>query len=132
MNQKKTELELTISSRTPEGVPNECPLCGANTRIEFSDPPSDAPCPVCGCLVWRSTEILQLVVNRCESAFGVDPNSIHPDSRFFDDLGTDSLDIVEFTMELEEEFDVNIPDEVAGRLHTVGDVVRYIQAHGSD
>jgi hypothetical protein len=41
-----------ISSRTPEGVPNRCPLCGKELRIEPSRPTGDAPCPNCGQLLW--------------------------------------------------------------------------------
>jgi anti-anti-sigma factor len=43
---------LVISSRTPEGLPNRCPLCGAVNAIEPSNPPGDAPCPNCGHLLW--------------------------------------------------------------------------------
>jgi anti-anti-sigma factor len=43
---------MVISSRTPEGRPNECPICGAPIRIEPSEPSKDAPCPDCGHLVW--------------------------------------------------------------------------------
>ena len=40
------------SSRTPEGTPNRCPICGHSVRLEPSDPPGDAPCPYCGHLLW--------------------------------------------------------------------------------
>jgi hypothetical protein len=40
------------STRTPEGVPNRCPVCGKGLQIEPSHPPGDAPCPHCGCLLW--------------------------------------------------------------------------------
>src|SRR5690242_20174330 len=43
---------MTISSRTPEGEPNRCPVCGNSLRLEPSVPPGDAPCPSCGCLLW--------------------------------------------------------------------------------
>ena len=45
----------------------------------------------------------------------------------FSDLGADSLDTIEFVMTLEEEYDVSIPDDVAERIQTIGDAVRYIQ-----
>ena len=41
-----------ISSRTPEGVPCHCPICGVRERVEPSDPAGDAPCPCCGSLLW--------------------------------------------------------------------------------
>ena len=43
---------MTISSRTPEGEANRCPLCGLAVRLEPSRPPGDAPCPCCGNLLW--------------------------------------------------------------------------------
>ena len=43
---------MVISSRTPEGRPGRCPICGAALMVEPSDPPGDAPCPHCGHLVW--------------------------------------------------------------------------------
>src|SRR5438128_1634153 len=43
---------MRISSRTPEGTPNRCPICGAAVRIEPSQPENDAPCPQCGALLW--------------------------------------------------------------------------------
>jgi len=49
---------MTISSRTPEGVPNRCPVCGNSLRLEPSVPPGDAPCPHCGSLLWFAQNIL--------------------------------------------------------------------------
>ena len=118
---------MSISSRTPEGCPGECPLCGTKSKLEFSNPGEDCPCPVCGCLIWRSTEILQTVARTCAEQLGVSQELITADSNFINDLGADSLDTVELVMELEEEFDLNIPDDVAERMNTVGDVVRFIQ-----
>ena len=57
----------------------------------------------------------------------VDPDEITEESSFIDDLGADSLDIVELIMALEEEFDMEIPDEDAEKISTVGDVIEYIK-----
>ena len=57
---------------------------------------------------------------------GVDESKITEDSSFVDDLGADSLDIVELIMAFEEEFDIEIPDEDAEKIKTVGDVVKYL------
>ena len=54
-------------------------------------------------------------------------NSVVMDASFIDDLGADSLDIVELVMALEEEFDIEIPDSDAEKVTTVGDVVEYIK-----
>ena len=45
---------MVISSRTPEGTPNRCPVCNNDLKIEPSSPPGDAPCPYCGHLLWFS------------------------------------------------------------------------------
>lgn len=60
---------------------------------------------------------------------GVDENEIAMEASFIDDLGADSLDIVELIMALEEEFDLEIPDKEAEKITTVGDAVEYIKAH---
>ncbi len=60
---------------------------------------------------------------------GVDEGEIAMEASFIDDLGADSLDIVELIMALEEEFDLEIPDKEAEKITTVGDAVEYIKAH---
>lgn len=60
---------------------------------------------------------------------GVGEDEIKPESSFVDDLGADSLDIVELVMAMEEEFDVEIPDEQAESIKTVKDAVDYINSH---
>ena len=60
---------------------------------------------------------------------GVDAEDVKMESSFIDDLGADSLDIVELIMALEEEFDLEIPDEEAEKFPTVGNVVEYIKEH---
>ncbi|MBN8220798.1 MAG: acyl carrier protein [Turneriella sp.] len=60
---------------------------------------------------------------------GVDEGEINNESHFIDDLGADSLDTVELVMALEEEFGIEIPDEDAEKIQTVGDVQKYIEEH---
>ncbi len=59
----------------------------------------------------------------------LDEEEITMESSFMEDLGADSLDIVELIMALEDEFDMSIPDEDAEKIVTVGDVVEYIKEH---
>ncbi|MES2856273.1 MAG: acyl carrier protein [Bdellovibrionota bacterium] len=61
---------------------------------------------------------------------GVDPERVKAEASFIDDLGADSLDIVELVMAMEEEFGIEIPDEDAEKLKTVADVSNYLQAKG--
>ena len=58
----------------------------------------------------------------------VEPDKVTLTASFIDDLGADSLDIVELVMTMEEEFDLDIPDEDAEKMKTVGDVVKYISS----
>ena len=61
---------------------------------------------------------------------GVDPEKVKLEASFIDDLGADSLDIVELVMAMEEEFDLEIPDEDAEKLKTVQDVATYLEKKG--
>ena len=62
----------------------------------------------------------------CEQ-LGVSEDEVTPEASFIEDLGADSLDIVELVMALEEEFSIEVPDEQAEKLLTVGDVVKFIE-----
>jgi acyl carrier protein len=68
------------------------------------------------------------VKNIIVEQLGVDMESVTPEASFIDDLGADSLDIVELVMTMEEEFDLEIPDEDAEKIKTVNDVINYIKA----
>jgi acyl carrier protein len=61
----------------------------------------------------------------------VDAKQLNPDAKFIEDLGADSLDIVELVMALEEEFGLDIPDEDADKLKTVGDAMNYLKSHAN-
>jgi len=60
---------------------------------------------------------------------GVDRDKVSTETSFVNDLGADSLDTVELVMELEEEFDITIPDEAAEKIQTVGQAVEHIESH---
>ena len=60
---------------------------------------------------------------------GVDESKVTENASFIDDLGADSLDIVELVMAFEEEFGVEIPDDAAEKIATVGDATKYIEEH---
>ncbi len=70
------------------------------------------------------------VKNIIVEQLGVDADRVKGEASFIDDLGADSLDIVELVMAMEEEFDLEIPDEAAEKLRTVGDVTKYLQSKG--
>ena len=60
---------------------------------------------------------------------GVAEDQVKPDAKFIEDLGADSLDTVELVMAFEEEFDIEVPDEEAEKLTSVGEVTTYIEAN---
>jgi acyl carrier protein len=75
-------------------------------------------------------EILEKVKSVTVEQLNVEEDDVVEDAAFVDDLGADSLDIVELVMALEEEFGIAIPDEDAESIKTVGDAVAYIDANG--
>ena len=73
--------------------------------------------------------VLEKVAAILSAQFEVDADKITMDTDFVEDLGADSLDLVDMLMSLEDEFDVEIPDEEIENIHTVGDLVSYIEEH---
>ncbi len=69
------------------------------------------------------------VIEIVSEQLGVSADEIKMETSFVNDLGADSLDTVELVMEFEDEFDINIPDEDAEKIQTVGDAVKYITEH---
>ena len=76
-----------------------------------------------------SEDVFDKVKEIIVEQLGVAENAVTQEASFIDDLGADSLDIVELIMALEEEFDIEIPDADAEKVVTVGDVVEYIKDH---
>ena len=75
-----------------------------------------------------NTDVFEKVKSIIVEQLGVDEDEVTPEASFIDDLGADSLDIVELVMAFEETFGLEIPDEDAEKITTVGDAVRYIQS----
>ena len=114
---------MTISSRTPEGIPHRCPVCGEVAALSPSFPGGDACCPACGHLLWWFRDRL--------SAADSIIDAITLESSL-EELGLDSLDTVELVMALEEEFDVNIPDDDAAKIETIMDAIHFVRRHRGD
>ncbi|MAR40041.1 MAG: acyl carrier protein [Flavobacteriales bacterium] len=70
-----------------------------------------------------TTKVKAIIVDK----LGVDESEVTPTASFTDDLGADSLDTVELIMEFEKEFDIQIPDDKAEKITTVGDAVSFIE-----
>lgn len=73
-------------------------------------------------------KVKQVIVDQ----LSVNPEEVTDDASFIEDLGADSLDIVELVMELEEQFGVDIPDEDAEKISTVGEAIKYIDVKLSE
>ncbi len=71
-----------------------------------------------------SAKVKEIIVSK----LGVDAAQITPEASFTNDLGADSLDTVELVMEFEKAFNIQIPDEDAEKIATVGDAIRYLQS----
>jgi acyl carrier protein len=107
---------MVISSRTPEGTPNRCPLCGGTVEVEPSLFFGDAPCPNCGTLLWfvrfasetrfyegqAATDLRERVLEIVAVQLGVTTGELLRDPDALKNLDIDSLDFVELLMEAEE------------------------------
>jgi len=77
--------------------------------------------------VYFVATVLERVSKVVVDRLGVDESEVKPEASFREDLGADSLDVVELVMEFEEEFDMQIEDEDAEKIQTVGDAVSFIE-----
>ena len=68
-------------------------------------------------------KVIEIICQKLE----VSKEKVNPETKYAEDLGADSLDTAELVMEFEDEFDINIPDEVEGKIKTVGETVKFIE-----
>jgi len=76
-----------------------------------------------------SADIQERICKIISEQLSQDAEEVVPEASFIDDLGADSLDLVELVMHMEEEFDVEIPDEEAENIRTVQDAINYVKQH---
>lgn len=130
-----------ISSRTPEGRPDHCPVCDAFVLVEPSLPLGDAPCPNCGALLWflnapegariHEARIVERVLERLRAILvarelNVELDKIYLETSFLRDLAADSLDMAELMMELESEFGAVLSADEVEHIQTVAELVDYL------
>ena len=77
----------------------------------------------------KTNNIEERVMDIVVEQFGLDRAKVQPESKFVDDLGADSLETVELVMALEDEFDIDIPDEQAQKITTLKEAIAHIEAH---
>jgi acyl carrier protein len=119
---------MRIVSRPPDGTSGVCPTCGAIAVIDPFAGTGDAPCPVCGVLLWflLTTEGVQF------QTWDEVPPDLHERLREFLSrhadslLGADSLDRVELALDIEDQFGVTIPDEELRKMRSIGDIIDYL------
>jgi len=112
---------MTISSRTPEGTPHRCSICGKVVHTEPSPLLGDSCCPNCG-------QLLGWFQNQLAQSDSPDADPITPSTPF----ATQSLDVVELVMAIEEEFGLVLSDAEAAQFETVADAIRWIEQHRLD
>ena len=110
-----------------------CPNCGfdaTGTRSGKGQTAQPADAPVSGAdrADREGPSIEERVIDIVSEQLGVSKDQITSETSFVNDLGADSLDTVELVMELEEEFDISIPDDTAEKIQTVGQAIEHIQA----
>ena len=82
-------------------------------------------------LVLTEEEIQEKVISIIADQMNIDKGEISRETSFINDLNADSLDTVELVMELEDEFEMSIPDEEAEKIQTVGQAIQYIVGHAA-
>ena len=134
---------MTDSTRASARSPGQCPLCGAAVPSPPAETYGNLPCPQCGKSLWfckqsegvwyhdaaKVAPVRERVVQVVAKQLGADATTITDATSFMNDLGADSLDVVELVMSLEEEFGVKIPDEEAEKIKTVGQLVNWLMLH---
>ena len=73
--------------------------------------------------------VLDKVITMVAEQFMIEPDEVSADTLFVDDLGADSLDVVDLLMSIEDEFEIEIPDEEIEHIRTVGELVNYIESN---
>ncbi len=99
-----------------------CSICGTEMVLSIVRTSGDAPCPTCGSLLWWFRQ-------RLSEDYGVAADQVTPATSFAADLGTDSVDLCELALELEQEFKLEIPDRDVQQMKTVADAIRYVETH---
>ncbi|MFO1091892.1 MAG: acyl carrier protein [Planctomycetaceae bacterium] len=109
---------MNVASRTPEGEPYLCPVCGAFAPLETSDA-GDSLCPQCGQLLWKLRDSLEAItLSPIQSIALSDSITEHL---------ADSLEIIELVMQFEDQFGTSIPDDADERFRTIADVLRWLR-----
>src|SRR5262245_25658045 len=104
-------------------------------RSEAASPSRSAVCPGSAAnpgddlVATDKSSIRDKVIDIVCEQMGASRDKVTNETSFINDLGADSLDTVELVMEFEDEFDLNIPDEDAEKIQTVGDAIAYIESH---
>lgn len=108
---------MTDSHANPDQVPNRCAVCGGDVFLNLVQTAGFALCPQCG----RAFRLIS-------EYFEVSEAKVTLTTLFVEDLGADSLDVIELVMELEEEFGITIPEDQTERIKTVGEAIAVVES----
>lgn len=118
---------MAVSSRTPEGLPNRCPVCNSRVTVEPSSGLGDAPCPACGHLLWFIVADGTLWVYKSDALPPAVKARLVPLLKKWPLESEDSLDQVEWWMEIEAALDgFSIPDEEAEQIRAPHELIEYL------
>ncbi|MEM6328693.1 MAG: phosphopantetheine-binding protein [Planctomycetota bacterium] len=118
---------MAAASRTPEGLPSRCHVCGARVDLDYSRTGGDAPCPRCGALLVRAAQLAVRLEAAVRAQLGL-ADEVELDALPLRGFGGDSLDVVEAMMELEEGLDDWSFEIDREQLMTFGDLIRAVLA----
>jgi acyl carrier protein len=114
---------MIVSSRTPGGMPNRCPVCEKEICIEPSTPTGDAPCPHCGCLLWFVNLPRGVRLYKHED---ISPRKRELIEGLLSSGLQETLAIVEFLMEAEEDLGIEVAEAEREKIKTLEDLIDFI------
>lgn len=114
---------MSISSRTPEGLPGRCGFCGTETSLEFCDPGNDATCFSCGCQILLTSAILDFLSRQPGLPAAAEKGIVGLTAAI---ESLDSISFVELVMELEEKFEFDWSAEEVNAVQSTAGLIRLI------
>lgn len=123
---------MVTSSRTPEGQPDRCPVCGHQAALLPSEPIADAPCPNCGTLIWPIAASESSYMLATDALSAAERRKLRHLLLRASQPGLSAVEHIELILDFTELLDVSIPDEVAIHVQNLDDLLEYLSSTGGD